>query len=107
MEERTGVYEYSRDIDLQSIVTRGGYFYVNVRYWSDVPGGPTPENQSIWTMRINCQEQTIQSVGHNKNSRGKGPLYKKFPDSTWRVYLGKWEISPTTDQNLLLGEVCM
>ena len=55
MEERTGVYEYSRDIDLQSIVKRGGYFYVNVRYWSDVPGcllytSPSPRDLSTSRM---------------------------------------------------------
>ena len=41
--------KYSRDIDLQSIIKRGGYHYVNVRYWSNHTGSETTsKNQSIF-----------------------------------------------------------
>ena len=101
-----GWNEYSRDIDLQSIKKRGEYHYVNVRYWSSI-GNTTSTNQSIFTTRISCKEQTIQNVGHNRSNSGEGVLYKRFPNGEWKWKLSNnWRTSSTHHMDLLLKEVC-
>lgn len=101
--------EFSRDIDLQSITKRGEYFYVNVRYWRNSPGSKTISNdQSIYTTRISCKEQTIQVVGHNRSDHGEGVIYNRFPNGEWKWKFSNnyWITSSTGHKDLLLKQVC-
>ena len=105
--EGSSFYEFSRDIDLQSIIRRGDYHYVNIRYWSDYPGSrTTSSNQSIYTTRISCKEQTVQNVGHNRGG-SKGILYTRFPNGEWKYkILDNWETTSTDHMDVLLKYIC-
>ena len=110
IEESTGWVEYSNDIDLQSITKIKGYYYVKVRHWSNHPNSKTAaDNQSISTIKISCEEQTIQDVGHNWGGISSiGTPYKRFPNGDWKWKMTPdiWRTSSTGNKDLLFKEVC-